>query len=51
MYKAVDQLVLLYSSDTWVLTGEMLKFLEGFGHRAAWRITGMTATHGAVGEW
>ena len=51
MYKAVDQLVLLYSSDTWVLTGEILKFLEVFGHRAARRITGMTETHGAVGEW
>ena len=30
MYKAVDQLVLLYDSENWVVTGEMLNFLEGF---------------------
>ena len=27
MYKAVVQLMLLYGSDIWVATGEMLKFL------------------------
>ena len=32
MYKAVDWLVLLYGSDIWVLTGKMLKVLEGFHH-------------------
>ena len=26
--------VLLYGSDSWVLTGETLKVLEGFHHRA-----------------
>ena len=30
MYKSVDQLVLLYGSESWVVTGEMLKVLEGF---------------------
>ena len=29
----------------------MLKVLEGFHHRAARRITGMTAKRGAGGEW
>ena len=29
----------------------MLKVLGGFHHRAAKRITGMTATHWAVREW
>ena len=31
--------------------GDMLKFLEGFHHRAERRITGMTAKCGAGGEW
>ena len=51
MYKAVDWLVLLYGSDIWVLTGKMLKVLEGFHHRADRRITGMTAARGAGREW
>ena len=29
MYKAVAQLVILYSSKIWVVAGEMLKVLEG----------------------
>ena len=32
MYKAVAQLVLLYNSESWVVTGEMLKVLKGFHH-------------------
>ena len=51
MYKAVYQLVLLYVRKIWVVAGDMLKFLEGFHHRAAQRITGMTAKIGARGEW
>ena len=35
MYKEVTQLVLLYGSEIWVMTGEMLKVLEGFHYRAA----------------
>ena len=30
MYKAVVQTVLLYGSDIWVVTGEMLMVLEDF---------------------
>ena len=33
MYKAVANLVLLYGSEIWVVTGEMLKVLEGIHHR------------------
>ena len=40
MYKTVDQLVLLYGSESWVVTGVMLKFLEGFYHQVSKRITG-----------
>ena len=51
IYKAVDWLVLLYVSDSWVMTGAMLKVLEGFHHRAARRITGTKATRFSSGEW
>ena len=51
MYNVVAQLVLLHVSDSWVLTGVMLKFLEGFHHRVVRRITGITVTHGAGGNW
>ena len=51
MYKAVDQLLILYRSEIRVVTGDMLKVLEGFHHRVARRMTGMTATCGAGREW
>ena len=51
MDKAVAQLVLLYGSESLVVTGDILKALEGFHHWADRGITGMTATHGAGGEW
>ena len=48
MYKVVAQLVILCSSDSWVVMGVIIKVLEGFHHREARRKTGMTATHEAV---
>ena len=33
IYKVVLQTVLLYESDSWVVTEAMLKVLEGFHHR------------------
>ena len=45
------QLALLYGSEGWVVTGVMLKVLEGFHHEAARRITEMMAKRGAGGEW
>ena len=50
MYKAVFQSVILYGSEIWVVTGAMLKFLEGFHHRSSRCITGMMATRGAGKE-
>ena len=44
------QLVLLYGSDSWVVTGDMLKVLTASHNRAAQHITGMRAKHGAGGE-
>ena len=42
MYKALDQSVLLYGSESWVVTGEMLKVLTEFHHQVTPRIMGMT---------
>ena len=50
-YRAVLQTVLLYGSKSWMVTGVMLNFLEGFYHQAAWRISGITAQHTEDGEW
>ena len=43
LYKVVAHMVLLYGSNIWVMTGAMLKVLEGFHHQADRRIVGMTA--------
>ena len=51
MHKAVAQSVLLYGSGSWVVTGDMLKVLEGFHNWAARRIMRMTETCGAGGEY
>ena len=37
--------------ESYVVTGEMLKVIEGFHHRASWRIAGMMAWRVEVGEW
>ena len=51
MYKGVTHSVLLYCSDIWVVTGGILKVLEGFRHRAIRWITWVTTTRGVCGEW
>ena len=51
MYKAVTQSVLLYVSDIRVVTGNILKVLEGFHNQEAMRTKGMTEICGAGGEW
>ena len=40
IYLAVLQLVMIYGSETWVLTPRMKIFLGGFHHRVARRMTG-----------
>ena len=49
MYKEVAQSVILYGSESWVVTGAMLKDLEGLHKRASSWIMGMTETRGAGG--
>ena len=51
MYKAVGQSVILYDREIWVVTGGMLKVLEGFHHWVARQITGLTERCEAGGEW
>ena len=51
MYKAMTQSVMLCGIKSWVMMGEMLKVLEGFNHQSDRRITGMTETCVADGEW
>ena len=51
MYKTVEQSVLSYGIKSWVMTGEMLKVLTALHHRAARRITRITAKRRAGAEW
>ena len=51
VYKVVAQSVLLYVSESWVVTGEMLKVLEGFCHQATRKITGMMVTRDVGRDW
>ena len=41
--KAVVQTVLFYGIESWVITYEMMKVLEGFHHLISRGITGKTA--------
>ena len=50
IYKVVAQSVLLYGSENWVVIGEMLKVLEVFHRRAAWRMAGMATIRGTGGS-
>ena len=43
IYNAVVQAVLLYRSKIWVVMDSMVTVLEGFHHRIARLIAGMTA--------
>ena len=45
LYKAVEQMVLLYGISSWLVMGEMLTLLEGFHNRAARMITGTKNRH------
>ena len=51
MYKAVMQLVLLYESESWVVTGAMIKLLEAFNNGVSRSITRSMAHLMTSGEW
>ena len=48
---AVVQSVLLYGSETWVLTLRMKRMLGGVHHRVAHRLTGRQPRKGRDGNW
>ena len=51
MYKSVAQSVLLYGSNSWVMTGSMLKLIDVLCHWVARRIVGMMVRRTTIGEW
>ena len=51
LYMTAVQLVLLYGSESWMITGDMLKVLGGFHNWVSRSITGITARHTTSGEW
>ena len=51
LYKAVVQSVLLYGSKIWLVTGAMLKVLEGFHNQVVIKIMGMMERRTMSGEW
>ncbi len=50
-YKATVQSILLFGSETWNLSLQSLKCLEGFHKRAAWRMAGKRPTMLPDGTW
>ena len=50
-YKAIAQAVLLYGSESWVITPAMLTTLEGFHHQVARRITNRMPRKTANNLW
>ena len=50
-YAAVAQAVLLFGSETWVVTPRILKALEGFHHQVAQRISGLIGRRARDGTW
>jgi hypothetical protein len=50
-YKATVQSILLFGSETWNLSPQSLKCLEGFHKRAAWRMAGKRPTKLSDSTW
>ena len=51
IYLVVVQSVLIYGSETWVMTPHMKRVLGGFHHRVACRIMGQKPRKGRGGGW
>ena len=50
-YKAIVMSVLLFGSETWVISSSMLKTLEGFHHRVARQLTGRQPRRRNANTW
>ena len=51
IYLVVVQSVIIYKSETWVMTPHIGRFLGGFHHRVALRLTGRQPRIGRYGVW
>ena len=51
LYKSVDQSVLLFGAEMWVLTQRMEKALDSFKSRVARRLTGKQPRQRTYGSW
>ena len=51
LYTAITQQVLLFGSETWVLTQKMESALDAFQVRVARRLTGRQPRCGRDGQW
>ena len=50
-YKAVVQTVLIYGSESWVVSGDIMRKLRSFHHRVARYLTGRHIRKNADGTW
>ena len=50
-YVAVVQAVIIFESETWVLTPRLEKAFEGFHHWGVWRMAGMVPKCQRDGTW
>ena len=50
LYKEVAHAVILYGIEIWVVTGAMLKVLEGLQNQVSRRMTGMMAQRAEDGD-
>ena len=48
---ALVQAVILFGSETWVMTPRLEKSLEGFRHWAVWHMAGMVSKRQQDGTW
>ena len=51
MYKVVIQMLFLYGSEIWVMTGDMLTVLEGFYNPVARIVREKTIQRDGGGRW
>ena len=51
IYLAVVQPVMIYRSETWVMTLHIGRLLDGFPHRMARKLTGSKPQRGRDGVW
>ena len=51
MYKEVVQTLILYGSESWIVTDETVKVLEGFHHRISRRIMGKIDRRVGEEDW